>query len=826
MDRERWAQVKEIFNRALEMEGDERALYLEQACNADEELFLEVNTLFDAHLEAGRFIESPAIAPLSSLVDDTGETSRLGQVIGAYKIEKEVGRGGMGAVYLASRADQQFKKKVAIKLIKRGLDTDEIIKRFRHERQILATLEHPFITRLIDGGATDDGLPYLVMEYVEGLPLAQYCNEDLLSINERLALFLQICSAVQYAHRNLIVHRDLKPSNILIQTDGTPRLLDFGIAKLTTPDAEHTIENTVKTFHAMTPEYASPEQVMGGTVTTASDIYSLGVILYELLTGHRPFRLASKSTDEISRIISETPPTKPSSVCRSQGLNVEVQNPHLAVRKLRGELDNIILMAMRKEPERRYSTVEQFGDDIQRYLKGLPVIAQEDTLFYHAEKFVKRNKAGVAAGVGIAVSLIAGLMATSRQARISKRQRDKARQEAEKARKINQFLQKMLSSADPRVGGKDVKIVEVLDIAAEDIEAVFANEPDIVADLESTIGLTFLGLGQLESAEQFLKNAFEIRKALFPRSSVEMAQSLHSYGKLLHARGSLDAAEPLYRESLNTFRHLKGNISVEVSEVLDDLGYLLAIKGDIKGALVLHEEELEIRTEIYGENHVSVARCLEKLGSVYSMLDRREVSEPILRRSMKILQTVYGMEHPDVALLMVNLAGTIHAKCPDEAEQLCQDSLAIRRKLLGEDHVDVCWSLYNLAYVLIGRGRSTEALEYLALALSKRGSNLPDEHPVVSSCLLLNGRALMLVGEYQEAKSAFEECLSIRLRTLPEDHWLLATTKSFLGECLVTLGDAVHGKQMMAEGYQMLERRLGKHHDQTVQALDRLARIG
>lgn len=315
MNLEKWAKVKEIFGAAVELPREEREKFIKDNCGADETLLFEVRSLLEAEIKAGEFIESPAFSPLTELVTERRKPSRVGQIVGAYKLEKEIGRGGMGAVYLASRADREFQKQVAVKLIKRGLDTDEIIRRFRHERQILATLDHPNITRLIDGGATGDSLPFLVMDYVEGKPLTKYADEKHLTIEERLQLFLEICSAVQYAHRNLIVHRDLKPSNIIVTKEGVPKLLDFGIAKLVAPSAEETETLGTQTeFRALTPEYASPEQVKGQTVTTAADIYSLGVVLYELLTGERPFRVKSKSAEEISKIITESEPPKPSSV--------------------------------------------------------------------------------------------------------------------------------------------------------------------------------------------------------------------------------------------------------------------------------------------------------------------------------------------------------------------------------------------------------------------------------------------------------------------------------------------------------------------------------
>lgn len=827
MTSENWAKVKEIFHAALELPKNEREEFIESACGTDKNLLTEVNSLFEAHEESENFIESPALAPVTELVEETKDFSRIGQIIGAYKIIGEIGKGGMGAVYLAERADKTFEKKVAVKLIKRGYDTEEIVKRFRYERQILATLEHPFITRLIDGGATDDGLPYLVMDYVEGLPLTQYADENELSINERLKLFLQICNAVTYAHQNLIVHRDLKPSNILITNNGTPKLLDFGIAKLTAANAGETIEKTLTRFQAMTPEYASPEQVNGDAVTTSSDIYSLGVVLYELLTGHRPFTFKTKTPDEISRVITDSQPVRPSSLVlrllsgENQSEKQRTKDEGQKAKALQGDLDNIILMAIRKEPERRYSSVEQFAKDIQNFLEGLPVIAREDTFAYRAEKFIKRNKAGVAAGIGIALSLIGGLAATARQAKIAKKQRDKARKEARKAEKINKFLQKMLASVDPRTGSRDVKVIEILETAAENIEKDFKNQPEIIADLETTLGLTYLSLGQFEASEKYLKNALDIRLKLFPSVSEEVALGLKNYARILQAKGELKAAKPLFLESLKTLRRLFGDFNLDVADILDSLAYTSTMEGNSEKSVELYKKQYEIRRKILGENNADVARTLSKLGNVFTVMGKLDLSEPIHRQTLKILHNIHGREHLDIAASMNELVGAIYHKKPEEAESLARESLAMRRKFLGEDHADVVWSLYNVGFVLVNRQKFEEAEKFAREALSKRGANLPDEHPVVASCFLLLGRILLGQNRFEEARAAFEKCLALRLETLPENHWLLATTRSFLGESLIYLGETEIGKKMMIENYEILKEKLGAEHEQTRQAYQR-----
>lgn len=824
MTPEKWKRVKDIFHSAFEMNEAERECFISAECGDDETMLVEVNSLFSAHSESDSPFDNPAFEAISSLVEDTAVPSREGQIVGAYKIESEIGRGGMGAVYLASRADAAFDKKVAIKLIKRGFDTDEIVRRFRHERQILAALEHPNITRLLDGGSTDDGLPFLVMDYVDGKPLNVYSNENRLSIKQRLDIFLRVCSAVSYAHQNLVIHRDLKPSNILVTADGVPKLLDFGIAKLVAQNGDDalTIDKTLNNFHAMTPEYASPEQVIGQPVTTASDIYSLAVILFELLTGHRPYRFKTNSADEINRILADTVPTRPSTVCRLQGLNVVLDNPQSVERTLKGDLDNIVLMAMRKESERRYSSVEQFAEDIRRYLAGLPVIAQEDTFGYRASKFVKRNKAGVAAGAGIAASLIGGLIAVSRQARIASRQRDRARNEARKAEKVNLFLQKMLSSADPRQQGKDIKLVEILDLAAASIEKDFADEPAIIADLHTTIGLTFLSQGKFDQAEPHLAGALETRLKLFGRRNHDTAISFYNIGQLLQARGDAAAAESYYQRSL---RWLGGGVHLDTANVLHKLAGVLTLQGKNAEAIHTLRETLKIRRGLLEENHPDIAHTLSELGTVLTVVGDTAAAEPLQRQALAVMRRCYGDEHPDTASVLINLFGSIQHKNPVEAERLVVEALRIRRKLLGDDHPDVAWTLYHLSFLKINKGEPAQAERLTREILNLRGSTLSDENLLVSNALLMLGRSLMEQDRLSEAEKVLRECLELRRKHLPPEHWVLATTHGFLGECLMRLGQSEIGKNLILESYSDLNEKLGENHMHTRMALARIGKF-
>ena len=413
MDPERWQHIKRVVGDALELEPAHRTAFLQRACGDDTRMRAEVESLLEG---SGERIESLADDLDSSLRPLGEETAGAGERLGQYEIIREVGRGGMGAVFLARRADEQFDKQVAIKILKRGTDTDEVLRRFRSERQILAQLEHPNIARLIDAGTTTDGLPYFVMEYVEGVPITDFCTARQLTVRERVELFLKVCAAVHFAHRNLIVHRDIKPANILVSADGEPKLLDFGIAKLVAPDAE-TMQLTLPDRQRLTPGYASPEQARGEAVTTTSDVYSLGALLYHLLSGQPPHRFSTPtpSATEIFQVIAEKEAPRASTVA-----------PADAQRGLRGDLDNVLATALRKEPEHRYSGVTAFADDLRRYLEGRPVRARSATLGYRASKFVRRNKLGVAAAALLFLSMLGGIAATLWQSQKANAERARA----------------------------------------------------------------------------------------------------------------------------------------------------------------------------------------------------------------------------------------------------------------------------------------------------------------------------------------------------------------------------------------------------------------
>src|SRR5262245_21723459 len=430
MKADRWSQIEGLFLQAVEIAPEERDRFLDDVCQGDETLRQEINSLLacdvpESPLVKGSFVSTnpgPSDAPVVAVVD------MVDRRIGPYRLVRLLGRGGMGSVHLAVRDDAQFQKEVAIKLLKRGMDTDFMLQRFRQERQILASLEHPFIAHLLDGGATDEGLPYFVMEYVDGLPITRYCAEQNLDLSERLRLFRLVCEAVQYAHQHLVIHRDLKPSNILITQERIPKLLDFGIAKLI--NAERPLEMATITGpeqRMLTPDYASPEQFLGQRISTSSDIYSLGAVLYELLTEQRPHHLNFDSLAAMEKAICEQEPEKPSLAVR-RGIQDSLRMGKQRSRQLSGDLDNIVLTALRKEPQRRYPSVSELSEDIRRHIEGLPVTAREDRVTYRLGKFLRRHKLGVAAAVLIVATLTGGIISTTFQAHRAERRFEVARQ--------------------------------------------------------------------------------------------------------------------------------------------------------------------------------------------------------------------------------------------------------------------------------------------------------------------------------------------------------------------------------------------------------------
>ena len=749
-----WQKIKEIFNGAIDLPEIERAMFLE---NYDEDLRRRVEKLLKADESAENFIAEPAFVEVG--FSPTDETDfYVGTQIDSYKILEEIGHGGMGTVYLASRRDD-FEKRVALKLIKRGMDTNSVLKRFMMERQILARLEHPFIANLLDGGSTADGLPYFVMEYVEGLPVTKFCDAKNLNIKERLELFQKLCSAVAYAHQNLVIHRDIKPSNILVTTDGTPKLLDFGIAKLLHPDwSLETNEATATMFRVMTPEYASPEQIRGLPITTASDVYSLGVVLYELLSGERPYKIESRLPAEIAQIVLTEEPVRPSSVVSRPLLvesetnrnqqpttdNEQNRKSQIVNRKsLSGDLDNIILKALRKEPTRRYNSVQEFSDDIRRYLAGLPVTATADTSLYRLNKFVKRHRTGVLTGGLIVLTLLAATTIPTWQAVVARREQTKAEQRFNEVRQLaNTVLFEYHDGIAKLPGSTPLREKMVKDALAY-LDNLAAEKIDD-ASLQSELASAYFKVGEVQGApaksslgdyggglESFRKS-LAIREKLFEKYptdeqiKLDLSRSYQMVGHLSQVTDDLPAAFENYGkafELLNSMPTAKrdfANLHTRFATALAIGGKLPeAIENFRKSVAMLKElvaqnpDDRDLKLDL-GKNSVLLGDALEEANSLDEALEIQRAAYAVLQP----LVTENDTDSQRAALSAFGRIGDVLFKLKQfrEALEIQQKSLAADEKTLVIDpnnalaRRDVQVDYYKIGRIYAELGQMSEAI--------------------------------------------------------------------------------------------------------------------
>jgi eukaryotic-like serine/threonine-protein kinase len=821
MTPERWRQAKALLEEALARDPAARAAWLAKACQDDEPLRAEVESLIASYEEDRDFMETPAAVAAPALVGRSPAAPE-GRLIGPYRLIREIGHGGMGTVFLAARADDQYRKLVAIKLVRRGMDTEQILARFRNERQILASLDHPNIARLLDGGTTPDGLPYVVMEYIEGQPIDRFCDERKLTTAERLELFRTACSAVHFAHQNLIIHRDLKPSNILVTANGTPKLLDFGIAKLLRPELyAETLAPTVTTLRPMTPDYASPEQVKGLPITTASDVYALGVLLYELLSGHRPYLIKSYTPVEIERVICEQEPERPS-VAISRTVSVESPDgntnrltpetvsrpregqPERLRRKLKGDLDNIVLMALRKEPQRRYSSVEQFSEDLRRHLDGLPVIARKDTFAYRAAKFATRNKVAVSVAFAFMVLLAVSVVMILQQSVRAARERDKARQ-------VSQFLGEIFKVSDPgQSRGSSVTAREILDQGAERIDKELSGQPEVQATLMATIGEVYEGLGLYDAAARVLEKALNTRLQLFGRENAEVAESMLSLAIVNYDRSHYAEAEPLYRESLAIRKRLFGDEHPATAASLNGLGALLQATDRYEEAEAAWRQALAIRRRLYGAGHREVAESLDNLGWLLYNKGEYEEAERLFREALTIHRGLLGNDHPMVATdlnYLAFVAGT-RGHSEQEEEALYREALDIRRKVYGNNHPQVAESLNNLAWLMNQQGKSNEAEALHREALDIRRRTLGNDSQEVAQSLNNLAKTLMQRGDYVEAERLLRESLTIYAKLYGEQAADTAVAMNNLAGLLYEKGDYAGAESLFRQTLDIRRKKL------------------
>jgi eukaryotic-like serine/threonine-protein kinase len=864
-------RAEALYLEALERPAAERAGWVREACGADAEVLVEVLSLLDAAEDADGYfaaLAGAAGAPYTAGGADAGaagadEDGLDGTTVGPFRLLRELGRGGIGTVFLAERADGQFEQRVAVKLLRRGLDTDDILARFRAERQILASLDHPNIARLLDGGATADGRPYLVMETVEGRPITEHCDERRCTVEERLRLFVQVARAVEHAHRRLVVHRDIKPSNILVSADGAPKLLDFGIAKLLDESADAEWSPHTRTgVRLLTPEYASPEQLRGEPVTTASDAYQLGILLFRLLCGRWPHRLPRRGVEEAGRRIGDQDPEPPSAALlrapdadgRAGSWAEEIAglrgtDARRLRARLRGDLDTIVLRAVRAEPERRYASAGALADDVERFLAGRPVAARPDTWGYRARKLVARRPGAVAAAVAAVLAIGVYAVTVTRYAERLETERDLARVESEKSREVTGFLVRLFEANNPDVSeGRTLTAFELLQQGEAEIDRL-DSQPALQAQILDVIGQMYTLLGQYEQAEPLFRRAAETAQRVHAGPHRDVAGPLSRLGDVVYQRGRYAEADSVLTASLQMAK-AADDAQVEANSY-NDLALSLYRRGDFASAESLHRKALAIRQATFGPESRWIAASLNNIGlalegqhrfpeaelhfrealainrtlqgnessaaltnmgnlaRVHSRQGRQVEAELQLREIVDMGRARFGPRHPRVALSLNDLGAVLaHQERYAAAEEAFREALAIREATLGPEHGDVVVSLNNLGFVLDLQGQLSEALAIRRRVVDlARAFHGPDH---LNTGVFTNNLATSLrrTGSHGEAERLYRDAIAILKGASPPDgHPLAARPLAALGDMLTEQGRAREAEPLLREALRLRRER-------------------
>lgn len=836
MDTDRWRHVQDLFAAALALEAGDRERFLKRICAGDAALLAEVSGLLAHDAGGERTIDRIVGGAADALLGDHERGALAGWIgrrLGSWRITAHLADGGMGAVFRAERADGQYELAAAVKLINPALLSAQTHARMSAERQILARLNHPHIARLLDGGTTDDGVPYLVLEYVDGVPIDRFCNAHGLDTTARLALFLKVCDAVDYAHRNLVVHRDIKPSNILVDAGGTPKLLDFGISKLL--DAAGDAALTRADQRLLTPAYASPEQITGATITTATDVYALGVLLYDLLTGRLPFAGAGRTSAQLAQAILQADVPRPSSVV-GEGSSArlaaaqrrgEALTPARLRRELDGDLDTIVLKALRKEPERRYRSVRALADDVQRHLRHEPVGARPDTLAYRAAKFVRRHRIGVAASS--AALLAAGALVSFYTWQLSF-ERDRARAAAARAEQVAAFLADVFSVADPTLNlGKTVTARELLDKGARKIEGELAGAPDVQAALMEAMGDAYRNLGLFAESRSLQQKALDTRVAAFGADSVEAAQSRARLGGVAADLGRYDEAIEYLRPALSILRraqppdhlalaralqtlaftqHQAGKDYAEAERTYLDaiesaraagtagdaeraramagLGYLLRFTGQLVNARSWLEQSLALRISTFGDSHPETIESINSLGALLLRESKHVEAIAQLERALRLARTVYGDAHLRTAYISANLGNAlVGAGRYADAERVMREALVVFRAQLGEDHPRTGYMTENLANAIFYQARHAEALPMYLYSLERIRRRFGDAHGEYGISLSNVCGVYVAIERFDAAIDACRRAESVLQKAFGPGHYVAVTNLTKLGAALI-----------------------------------------
>jgi eukaryotic-like serine/threonine-protein kinase len=870
---DRWHRIQSVLDAALDAPLHARDVLLDAACADDAAFRAEVERLLGFCDEAQHFLEQPAAEFASPLLADATTTDSLvGRQIGAYQILGEAGSGGMGTVYVAERNDDQYRKRVALKIVRGSIDRAHAIRRFIEERQILASMEHPDIARLLDGGVTDEGLPYFVMEYVQGTPIDCYCDGRRLDVQDRLRLFCRICDAVQYAHRNLVVHCDIKPSNILVTDDGDVKLLDFGIARLLRPEPEAT--HTVTMLRPLTPEYASPEQVRGGTTATASDVYSLGVLLYRLLTGQSPYPTGDRSAYALARAVLETEPERPSARIGRGFRGGEAADaaaaaiaatrrttPDALHRALSGDLDAVTLKALQKDGAHRYVSVEQFAADIRRHLESRPVLARPVTFRYRGVRFVRRNRLLVVAAGMTAASLLGGTVIAVWQAgraishaRIAAVERDRAQTEAENAAQVSTFLSELFDATNYDRRGDTITARQLLDHGAARIRTELATQPQVQARMMTVIADSYRSMGLPQQARELAERALARQTELHGPEHADLARTLRVLGATLFDLSEIDESMAVSQRGLDVARRVFGDSTPETADALNGLGLALQLKGrhdeaeqllrqalsfhpntvdgrkkraivlsnlgwveDGRGNLAAAEsafaESLAIRRELPGSMHRALANSISRLAYIKRRRDDLSSAEPLAREALAMSRALFGDRHGDVADNLGALASLLgQMDRLAEAESLHVETLALTREIHGRDAIPSGHAANNFAGLLRRLGDYDQAAALYEEALRVYRLRLGEEHQFTA---IVRGNLAgmhLLRGAAAQAEPLYRVSLHTLRAARGDDDLITATVKVGLGSALVVRGHTEEAEPLLRSALEVRRAQLAPAH--------------
>jgi eukaryotic-like serine/threonine-protein kinase len=720
---DRWQEISPYLDHALSLSEEERLRWLEVFRTQRSDLADLLQKLLKEHLALSRehFLEYQPLRP-------TNEPAFAGETLGTYKLISRIGEGGMGSVWLAERSDGRFERQVAVKFLHYALASQGAAERFKREGRILGQLAHPHIAELIDAGVTPGGEPYLVLEYVSGKQIDEYCDERILGVDARIELFLDVLGAVTHAHANLIVHRDIKPSNVLVSSNGTVKLLDFGIAKLLADDANSgaSTQLTLEGAAALTPQFAAPEQVTGALVTTATDVYTLGVLLYVLLTGQHPVGPGPHSPLDLVKAITENDASRPSDVFVSTKAGSEamaqkraVSSPDRLRRQLRGDLDTIVGKALKKDPKERYGSVTAFADDLQRYLKHQPISARPDSFTYRAGRFIRRNRLAVALTALAVVMLIAGLTGISMQSRTARRQRDAALRERDRATRVTEFMTSMFKVSDPNeTVGNGLTARAVLDKASVEVNTALAHDPELQTEMLGAIGVVYSNLGLYDQARTLLEKAIQVGRTAYGPSDPGVLRAVDNLGVVLLQQGHAVEAERLQRQALEVQTVVLGPEHPDTLGTITDLANSIVEQGRFDEAIQLCRKTLAMQQRVFGPEDQRTLALMDNLSAMLGMGGRLAESEELEAKTIEIERRVYGPNNLRLLNSMSNQGDTLfYMGRYDEAKDLWAQARAVELRVLGPSHPETARSTYNLGCVAAREGKLNEAFSYFNAAI-------------------------------------------------------------------------------------------------------------